>query len=260
MRTGGGAGEDSILCKSAVTVVVIEVIGAAIVRDIKIGPAVVIVISPHDPHAMQLARVAHRCLLRDIFECSIAAIAEEKVAFAFHFVGHLEDDRPVSLHMRIGRRKVMKVCFHVAGNKQIEVAVAVVIGPGSSGAEAGRFHACSLSHILELASPQVVVQHVVSIACHVEVRQAVVVIVANCDPHSPSARGQSRSLGGIGEMEIAATSILVVQRDHRVAACHEAVDRGIVHNRNVKPSVVVAIEECDSAPSHCLHDVSPLGD
>jgi len=49
-------------------------------------------------------------------------------------------------------------------------------------------------------------------------------------------------------MEIGAASILVVQSDHRVAARQEAIDRGVIHNRDIEPAIVVAIQKRDTAP------------
>ena len=65
---------------------------------------------------------------------------------------------------------MMKVSMNVASNKQIEVAVAVVVGPGGAGAEAAHFDTRSLSHILELTTAKVVIQDVTSVASHVQIR------------------------------------------------------------------------------------------
>ena len=58
---------------------------------------------------------------------------------------------------------------------------------------------------------------------------------------------KSRSGGNIGEVQTAAVSILVVQRNHRIAACQKTGDQGIVHHRNIKPAIVVTIKERDTA-------------
>jgi hypothetical protein len=149
---------------------------------------------------------------------------------------------------------MMKVRMNVAGNKQIEVAVAVVVGPGGAGTEATHLDARAFGHILELTPAQVVVQHVMSVAGHVQIRQAIVVIIANRDRHAPSAGSEPGSRRDVGEMEIGAASILVVQSDHRVAARQEAIDRGVIHNRDIEPAI--AIQKRDTATSHRLHDVA----
>ncbi len=78
------------------------------------------------------------CFLRNVLERFVVVIAEQDIAFAFHFVGHLENNRSVAFSMRIWSRKVMKVCMHVVGNKRIEVAIVVIVVPGSPRAEAAQ--------------------------------------------------------------------------------------------------------------------------
>ena len=73
--------------KRAVVIVVVQIIRAGIVRDVEIGPAVVIVIAPDHAEAVILAGVAHAGLLRDFFERAIAAIVIEQVRLAGHAPG-----------------------------------------------------------------------------------------------------------------------------------------------------------------------------
>ena len=143
---------------------------------------------------------------------------------------------------------MLKVRMHVAGNKQIDAAVAVVIGPGGAGPEATHLEACAFGHIFESAPTQVVIQHVMSVAGDIEIRQAIVVEICDGNCHPPPARGESRSRRNVGEMEGAATSILAIQRDHRVAAGQEALDCGVVDSSNVEPAGVVAVEEGGTPP------------
>src|SRR5580704_2958867 len=69
--------------KSAVAIVVIEIVGNGIVGDDKIGPAVVVVIGPHRAEAVVADLIMDASFHGDFFERAIPAIVVEKIALAF---------------------------------------------------------------------------------------------------------------------------------------------------------------------------------
>ena len=101
--------------------------------------------------------------------------------------------------------------------------------------------------VLEFAAAEIVVEHVVAVAGDVNIGPTVVVKIADGDAHTPSERRQSRGFCDIREMKI---FILMVERDHRVAAVEVAADGGISDGDNVEFAVIVAIKKRDAAAHH----------
>jgi hypothetical protein len=160
--------------------------------------------------------------------------------------------------MGVGSGQVMKIGVDIPGHKQIDVAVAIVIAPGSAGTKAPQLHPGALGHILEPASPQVVIQHVVPIAGHIQIRQTVVVVISHGNGHTPAPRRQPGFLGDVRKVNLPPDPVLVIERDHGIAAREVAWDGGVVHHSDIELAIVVAIEQRDSAAAHRLHNVPPL--
>ena len=93
-----------------------------------------------------------------------------------------------------------------------------------------------------------------AITCNINVGQAVVVEVSNCQTHSPTFGGQPRRLRYIRKVQ---TCTLVIERDHRIASVQEVIDRRIIHRDNVELAVTITIEQPDPA-SHGLQQISHL--
>src|SRR6185437_4535789 len=117
---------------------------------------------------------------------------------------------------------MMNVGVHVSRDKKVQVAVAVVVSPGRANAEAAAGDSRFLSDIFELAVPRVLVEDVVAITCDIDIGQTIIVEVAYRQPHAPTLRGQPRGLCDIGKVQ---TSALAIERDHRIAAMQEVIDR-----------------------------------
>ena len=59
--------------------VAIQIIGAGIIRDKQVGPAIVIVISPYRAESVVVIGIVDSSFLRHFFERSIAAIVKQQI-------------------------------------------------------------------------------------------------------------------------------------------------------------------------------------
>ena len=94
----------------------------------------------------------------------------------------------------------------VARDEQVDVAVAIVIGPGRAGAEAAAAHSGFFGYVLELAVAQVVIEHVAAKAGDVNIVEAVVVVIGHGDAHAPTFSREARGFGDVGELGTVAAS------------------------------------------------------
>ena len=64
--------------------IVIEIIRAGIIGDIEIGPAIVVIVSPHHAQAIVVVGIVNPSFFGDLFESAVAAIVKEQVGLALH--------------------------------------------------------------------------------------------------------------------------------------------------------------------------------
>ena len=140
---------------------------------------------------------------------------------------------------------------NVARNIEVNEAVAIVVGPGGTGAEAAGGDSGLFGNVFKLAIAQIAVKRVSAEAGHVDVRQAIVIEVGDGHAHAPAFAGQTGSAGDVGEFEV---RVLMVERDHGIAALAKAVDGGTVHRDDVELAIVIAIDQTGAA-AHGLDDV-----
>ena len=81
------SGEQADIFEGSVVLVAIEKIRSGVVGYVKIGPAVVVVISPGCAEAVIMMRVVDAGLLRNFFEGAIALVVKEQIGFAGHAPG-----------------------------------------------------------------------------------------------------------------------------------------------------------------------------
>ena len=100
------------------------------------------------------------------------------------------------------------------------------------------------------------VERIAAESADVDILPAVVVKVGDGDAHAPSFAGQAGLFGDVGELQVASAgiTILMVERNQRVAALAIALDGGTVHGDDVELAVVVAVDQTDAA-AHGFHDV-----
>ena len=79
--------------------------------------------------------------------------------------------------------------MHVARDKQIDVPIFVIVCPGCARAESACCYASLLSNIFKFAIAQIVIERISAVAGHVDIRQAVIVIIGDGNAHSPAFAG-----------------------------------------------------------------------
>src|SRR5207248_3753311 len=110
-----------------------------VIGDIQIGPAVVIVVAPNRTEPVAMPGIIHPGLLGDFLERAVAPVVIKQVAFSFHAPGAALDKNllvAAELFVAAEGRELIHVQLDVTRDKQINVTVAVVVGPGRAGHEA----------------------------------------------------------------------------------------------------------------------------
>src|SRR5579859_4914560 len=143
----------------------------------------------------------------------------------------------------------------VARDKEIDVAVAIVVAPRGAGHEAAAPDASLVGDILEFAVAQVAIESAAGVAGNEEVELAIVVVVGDGHAHAPALAGQASFPGDVAE---GAVGFLMIQGDHGVAAGAQAFDRGAVDNDDVQAAIVVAIEKAYAAAGG-VDDIARFG-
>ena len=120
------------------------------------------------------------------------------------------------------RWQLVDIEMNVTRNKQIELAIFVVVAPGRSGAEATAPHSGFIGYVLKFAVAEVTVERIASVTGHVNIGQPVVVVIGHRNAHSPPFVRQSRADSDVTKVEV---SVLMVKSDERIAAFAIALKR-----------------------------------
>ena len=175
--------------------VVVEVIRTGVVGDVQVGPSVIVVVAPDHSQPVVAVYIFHARFLRNFLEGAVAAIVEEQVRFADHAPGAaLDQDSLEAAILLVAAEggQVVHIEMHVARNVEVHEAVAIVVGPGGSGAEAAGGHAGFVGDVFKFAIAQVAVERVAAETGDVDVRQTVVVEVGDGHAHAPAFARQTR--------------------------------------------------------------------
>src|SRR6266581_4930631 len=121
------AGEHAHVGEGAVVIVMVEIVGDGVVSDEEIGPAIVIVVHPHDPEAVVADVIVDAGLDGDVFELAVA-------------------------------ETMIKGTAAEAGDEEIELAVIIVIGDGYAHAPTAAGEARFLGDVLESAVALLVIE------------------------------------------------------------------------------------------------------
>ena len=128
----------------------------------------------------------------------------------------------------------------VVGDVEIEIAVGIHVqeaGPGAdlvASRDAGR-----VCHVGERPVAVVAIENVGAEIVHVEVRKAVVVVVAHCHPQAVCRLAQPRVQGDIGEVPAA---IAAIQRMARLRRGRAIAEGNAAEKKNVEIPVGVVVE------------------
>ena len=153
--------------------------------------------------------------------------------------------------------------MHVARDKQIDVAIAIVVTPSRASAESAANHASFVGHVLELAVAQVVIESVAAEAGDVDILQAVVVIIGNGHSHAPTFARKSGGFCDVSEFGNAAPGVaivrlLMVERDHGIAALAITRNGRTVDGDDIEFAIVIAIDEANAA-THGFDNIFLVG-
>src|SRR5205807_10541569 len=131
--------------------------------------------------------------------------------------------------------------------------VAVVIGEGAAGAPI--FSAARnmrfFADVGERAVAVVVIENIFAVVGDIKIFEAVIVVVTDAHALSPAGVSQARFFGDIGERAVV---IVVVEVARRGLARRQGFQLGAVHDKNIRPAVVVVVKNGD-ARSRRFNDV-----
>jgi hypothetical protein len=250
----GRAGLHADVGKRAIVIVMVKIIRAGVIRDVEIGPAVVVIVAPDDAETVVGVGVVHAGFLRDFFKCSVATIVIEQVGFSEHAPGTaLHDD--AAEFATAERSDVGEVDVNVPGDKNIDEAVPIIIRPCSAGHETAAAHSGFVGDIFKSAITAVAVESIAAVAGDEYVGQSIVVKIGDGNAHAPTLAGQPCLLGYVFKFQRGG---LPVEGDHGVAALVVAIDGRTIDNEGRERAAVIAVDEAD-ATAHRFDDVLFLG-
>ena len=123
-------------------------------------------------------------------------------------------------------------------DEQIESAVIVIIEPDRAGSPSGGGDPCLLRYISEGAVTVVAVENAAPILGHVQVREAIGVVIADGDAHAITTTSNTGRFGDIGEGTVA---VIAVERVAQRLRWSEDVAFPAIDEINVHPAVVVVV-------------------
>src|SRR3954471_23291193 len=241
-----------LLLEGAVLLIDVHEVGSGIVRDIQVGPPVVVVIEPGDAQSEVSAGIAYARLLGDVGEVAVPVIVKEEIGFT------RETARP-ALHRNaaIFTRLVLaefgqsrEVDLDVAADEEIELSIVIVVREAAAGRPSARADARTPGDVLERAVVAIVIEAVSPDTGDVHVLPAVAIHVGGADAHPPAGMCQPRLLGDVFEP---AMTEIVVERAARGIRVAGSFDGQRVDEINIRQTVVVVVEQRDAA-AHRFHD------
>src|SRR5260370_695870 len=242
----GYAAEHSHVGERSVVIVVIEIVGDGVVGNEEIGPAVVVIVDPHDAEAVVADVIVDTCFDGNFLERAVAPIVIEEIAFAFETPGPALHQNALEAAEFVAAelREIIHVQMGIAGDVEIDETVAVVVAPGGAGHEAAAADTGLFGDVLEFAVAETVVERAAAEARDEEIELAVIVVIGHSHAHAPAAMRQAGFLGDVFE---GAVSLLVIESDQRVAAAFVPFDRRAVDQYHVEAAIVIAIEQACAA-------------
>ena len=116
----------------AVVIVVVKVIGAGIVGDVEVGPAVIVETASDHTETVVGVRVVHARFLRDFIACTVAPVVIEQIGLANHAPGTALHHDDLCEFAGAECSDVGQIHVNVPRDENIDEAVLIVIRPGSA--------------------------------------------------------------------------------------------------------------------------------
>src|ERR1017187_9947272 len=137
----------------------------------------------------------------------------------------------------------------VAGDKQVEPAIAIVISKRRTRGPPPKRDTGLLRYVSEGAVVVVVVQPVFAIVGYEDIGPAVVVVVADCDAEAPAVVGHAGRRSNLGT-----GAVVVVVKKRGVRGCFLAINRleGRAVEQIVAEAAIIVIVDKSHAGSICF--------
>ena len=248
------AGGDANLLKRAIVPVPVQVIWIRVVADEQIRPAIVVEILKYSLEAEVQALVRHPGLHSDIRERAVAIIAIERVGSAFVADGSAGVDlHPAviaGLQFGIGGIEI-----EIAGNEQVQVAVAIVIAESRTGMpDIAAADMCLFRDVDEGAVAPVLVQNIATEIGDEQVGEAVIVVIRGDAAKTPATAGDAGLERHVRERAVTVIAIKMVGGSLGFFAL-QIRKSGTVDQIQVHPAVVVVVDPADARAVHLKHVV-----
>ncbi len=220
----------------AVAIVAIKLVRLRVIRKQKIGPAVIVKIEHRDTESLR-RRLAEAGFLRYVLESAVAAVVPEANGSAFvGFRSAIRFALAVEGAIEIRLRRPLDI----VADHQVQMAVLVVVHPSGAGAEfLGPQQARFLCDIRERAVAVVVKKAALPVGGDEKIVEAVVIVVTDGHAHSKQFDVEPSLVRHVGER---AVMIVVIESGGRVFL-DMAGPVHAVHKKNVRPAVVVVVDE-----------------
>ena len=180
--------------------------------------------------------------LAHVGKCAVSVVVEEPARLGVEGRGNAVVAHPGG----ILAAAVQQVELGELADKQVQLAIVVIVEPDCARAPSGRAHARLLGHVREGAVAVVAVEDIAPHLRHINVRIAVPVVIPHGDAHPIASSGAPRLFRHIGESSVAIVAVKrIPQRLGRIVEVRfAAVDEIDVH-----PAVIVVIQEGASRPA-----------
>src|SRR5260221_3322835 len=204
VRAESKTGFDRSVFELSVAEIAIELVGLSVIGNEEIGPAVLIEVKHGNAERFGTG-VKDSAGGGDVFEGAVAAIVKEPAGFAaigfrsaIGFIFSVEAAEDVMFGGPVD----------VVADEEVEMAVAVVVEPQRGGAESlASSEAAGLCHVYKGSFAGIAEQAVLADASDQNIREAIVVVIADGDAHAVEFDVESGGAGDIGEGAVAIISI-----------------------------------------------------
>ncbi len=240
------APQHAFLAKSAITIVHEEQTGSGVTGDVDVLPAVFIKIGGDDRHAVGGWGVVDAGFLSYVSEGPVAVVAIEGMLTGGQAARSAFDGNTFRAAVGIFARSgsVFERKTDVVGNKQIEMAVAIVIHERATSAKPRLVtqKTSGFGDVGESAVAVVAVKRVLAEVGAKNVLEAIVVEVADADSASPADRMQTGFFGDVGECTVAVIFVEAIG-----GALGSAAEASAGENEQIHPAVIIVIDESAAA-------------
>src|SRR6185437_16202245 len=203
-----------------------------------------------DCDAQRFARLRKSGLLCDLSEMPVPVVVISERSNRLELIRMAE--RSVTW-LLLATPDVSKIPLDITQYDKVEQPIAAQIYPRRASGPTAARHSGFVGDICESTIAIVVVKMVAAVARDEQIFKPIIVVIANGHPHSVSGTLESRFFGHVfkctvGFLVVQAVPILrpCLLRDESIRG--RIINFSAVHNEEIKPAIVVIVEECDSSP------------